>query len=219
MRTSIAIAATISFLNSIYSPAHAELGKLEMDALKPLLGTTSVRYVPVTTRGELVACSLEYNASALDTHNKQGQPVVIVGNISVGVSNGKVAGSLKVIVNDFISIVPTIKMQPSVPAFIYLQTAGGVNNSKSIVKRFPSDTPGGLVAVFPTDDRFFQIVADMIMKDEIIVVFNRTESGLDVRVPIDISIADTVVENGVVNTKRAADTGEKFIECLERLGQ
>ena len=214
MRAILAIAA-LGIIAS--TPVRADLNSAEMAAARAFVGTQSVIFQPLTRQGTLMGCSLVYKTVAFDDHYKQGQPFTATGNITVSVAKGNYGVSLKVIVDDFVRIIPEVRTESSRPAFIYLATSGGVTNAKSLASKFDSDSDGGLVAVYPADDSFFAILDHMLKTDEVIVAFSRTSNGLDVKFPVDIAVTSYEIVDDKVVRQRGPENGLRFVECMSQL--
>jgi len=198
-----------------------DLGQLSLDYMRSLEGTVSTTAQRLTVAGQLRGCTVEYRSIIVDQRYRRGGISVVVGSITMlliegqGQAQRQIGIGLKVVVKD--ATVrrgdPNPQFVDSRPHFAYLETPSGHNNASSSVGSGDTDPPGGIYMMFPLDESFAEVYRAML-QGTIIVAFNRTKGGVDLKVPIDLRVVD-LSETG--QRVRSQQTIEKFAECSKAL--
>ena len=79
---------------------------------------------------------------------------------------------------------------PERPYLAYLKAPSGVTNISGYRDKYEADNlPGGMFYVYQLDVKVLEIIEQMIDKKSVSIVFNRKEGGLDITVPLDLTVA------------------------------
>ena len=198
------IIATI-FLFSFANIANA----LDDDSI---IGTHSVKFQPIQVGGELQGCTLVYMAVQYDDAYPDGKPVVIVGNIGTGQFGANVILTLKVGVKNLVGNGPIVR-----PNFAYLQTK---SYSTAKVKQSARNGDEGfrLYVYSLFDPKVLDLYKEIMDSGKVTVGFNRKKGGMDVLVPIDLSVSDAESPDGdKVVRKRSNDAMSNYVICSTTL--
>lgn len=173
------------------------------------IGTVSTSGHPMTKNGALVGCEIRFTNLHWDyayRHNKIG----VSGSISMHQNQGTPSFLYKVVVEDFIENGTDISTRPSTPASINLVAPDGRSSKGLEIVSAESDTPGGRVNVYPLSSEFIDILQAILDRQSATILFNRRSDGLDVRVPVDFTIAST---DPTGKKTRNNDAVLNFISC------
>jgi hypothetical protein len=184
-------------------------------SLSSYVGTIYAEPSIQKNQGKLISCGIEFSSFIKDFAYYQGQRYMVTGSFGVreGGQNGLLVGYLKVITSRVNSL-GKFDGNPEKPNFIYLKSASGKINAKSIINQFDSDAPGGLFAVFNLDKPTMDILFGAISSNKITVVFNREKNGLDVEVPIDLTVESI---NGNGSPKKSQKAINAYKSCIDDL--
>jgi hypothetical protein len=162
-------------------------------SLKFMEGTLEITPTEMTSGGKLVGCQLEYGAAFFDNATIQGEPYVIKGSISLIGSNNNtnIAVGLKLGTNRAVSKGDgKVDFIPERPYLAYLKAPSGVANIGGYRDKYEADNlPGGMFYVYQLDVKVLEIIEQMMDKKSVSIVFNRKEGGLDITVPLDLTVA------------------------------
>jgi hypothetical protein len=171
-------------------------------------GTVYTQVNRNTQNGKLDTCSVEYGAYIRDHVYGKGQKYYVTGSINFHkMGDGEVGPSLKVItikatpLGNFIG-------QPESPVNAYLKS-GKFSDSKDFFANLNTDTPGALFVKFNNGDAVKSVFNNAKKTNKISVMFSRSPSGLDVEVPLDLTIGS----EGEANAK----TITEFSSCVNEL--
>lgn len=185
------------------------------DSIRGLEGTISSSFEEQTVQGKLQGCMLLYKNIIFDHAYAKGVPYVVYGSIGVGLnSKNQMLASLKVITNKMQPVSGQLVMKPERPYFAYLKSPSGVNNAKSLLSKTNSDTEGGIFEIFNLDDSFFKILDGIVESFKVSVVFNRHSGGVDVYVPVDLSVIDVKKDGAKL---RDPSHILQFVNCMQKL--
>ena len=178
-----------------------------------IYGTYSVVFQTGQSGGELHSCTMVYTAMQADYAYKNGNPIMINGNISLRQFNGKnMILTMKIGVKDF----GAPNSQFTRPYFAYLQTPN-VTTVKSSTKIGDGDE-GYRLIVIDINDTTEKLLIEMLESGKVTIGFNREKGGLDVIVPIDLKVFDAEYQSsGKVIRKRSDETIIQFIGCYKEL--
>src|SRR5687767_8117453 len=160
------------------------------DNLSSLVGTMEVQFMPMQSAGIRHGCTLVYRAVARDHAYLKGNLISLSGNIAYSTNKNRsdIWLTLKVGTIDDL----TTNSKPERPFFAYIQTRHATT-AKSSFLQFDSDTPGFRLFVYQLDDGVMKVYEDIINGASVTIGFNRNKDGLDVLVPIDLSVAETTI--------------------------
>jgi len=180
-----------------------------------LAGTAQVIFSPVQHEGTLSGCTLVFKAIAPDSVYRNGKLVFLNGNITIysGPKRDKWTFLLKLATAD-LPLEP-LKLEP--PYFAYLQSAHGTT-SRSVIRSADGDSgSGSRLFSFQINEDTLPILFDIMDGHEIKIGFNREKDGMDVIVPLDLSISDTdVTAKGVVR-KHSKNAVVSFRSCFSTI--
>ena len=177
-----------------------------------IIGTHSVSFQPIQVGGELQGCTLVYMAVQYDDAYPDGKPVVIVGNIGTGQFGANVILTLKVGVKNLVGNGPIVR-----PNFAYLQTK---SYSTAKVKQQAANGNEGfrLYTYSLFDPTVLNLYKEIMDSGKVTVGFNRKKGGMDVLVPIDLSVSDVEYLDGdKVVRKRSNEAVSNFVTCSATL--
>ena len=177
-----------------------------------IIGTHSVSFQPIQVGGELQGCTLVYMAVQYDSAYLDGSPVVIVGNIGTGQFGANVILTLKVGVKNLVGNGPIVR-----PNFAYLQTK---SYSTAKVKQSARNGDEGfrLYVYSLFDPKVLDLYKEIMDSGKVTVGFNRKKDGMDVLVPIDLSVSDAESPDGdKVVRKRSNEAVSNFAICSTTL--
>jgi hypothetical protein len=166
---------------------------------------------PVTTGGNTTACAIDYNGIGKDYTYKQGNTIALTGSLQIrrDTVDGKLRtyGAFKVSLDDFEGGTRTSAR----PASIHLVTSDGTIVKGNPALALPSGDPGGLLQVFNLDDNFLKIFVGIIEEKKLIIAFNRTQGGTDLRLPLDLTVKSVDLKTGAI--ERSDEMVEAFQSC------
>lgn len=180
-------------------------------SMDDLTGTYSVTFQPLTSAGEILGCSLVYQAVLRDYVYKEGAPVMAVGNITLW---GRGPGlSLKLGLSNLLSQNRTVEA----PHGAFIKTKNGTT-AGAMVNSHDSDMAGYRVFVYKLDEKSLKVLEDLVAGENPTIGFNRNVNGLDATFVVDLSVADTASnDGGELKRKHSTAAGEGFTECLGEL--
>ena len=195
---------------TVYLSAQVSLAVAQDDNL--IYGTHSVVFQPGQSSGVLHSCTLVYRTVQADYAYRNGSPVVIVGNIGVRQFDAKMVLTLKIGVKDL-----AVQNAPFTrPYFAYLQTPNATT-AKSVHITDDGDEGFRLITV-GLSEASNNLLIEMLQSGKVTIGFNREKGGLDVLVPIDLTVLDAEYPgSGKVVRKRSNETITRFIGCYEDL--
>ena len=177
-----------------------------------IIGTHSVKFQPIQVGGELQGCTLVYMAVQYDSAYLDGSPVVIVGNIGIGQFGANLILTLKVGVKNLVGNGTIVR-----PNFAYLQTK---SYSTAKVKQQAANGNEGfrLYTYSLFDPTVLNLYKEIMDSGKVTVGFNRKKGGMDVLVPIDLSVSDVEYLDGdKVVRKRSNDAMSNYAICSTTL--
>jgi hypothetical protein len=175
------------------------------------VGTISNDAQPVFTNGVLTGCSLNFTTLVKDFTYKAGTFARVDGSFNLLAAKSNLGVLLKVVVND---IDPkTYDWTPSSPVSAFFVSGNATSLPFLINRSLDSDTPGAVVAVYNAEKTFPMLVQGL-NAGTVTVAFARTVGGVDMQVPIDVTVEDTD-NNG--NKKRSNKAATSFLQCTQDL--
>ena len=179
-----------------------------------IIGTHSVSFQPTQVGGELEACHLLFRAVQYDSAYLDGSPVMILGNIGIRQVRTNLLLTLKVGVKNLVGNGPIVR-----PNFAYLQTK---SYSTAKVKQEAMNGDEGFrlhaYSLFDPDPTVLNLYKEIINSGKVTVGFNREKGGMDVLVPIDLSVSDAEYLDGdKVVRERSNEAVSNFKICSATL--
>ena len=193
------------------SPYYWGTCSLSESSLSSYIGTIYAEPSIQYGQGRLSSCGIEFAYYVNDFIYHQGQRYYITGSFGVREAgqNGFL-GYLKVITSKVNSL-GKFDGKPEKPNFAYLRSSSGQSNAKSIFRSFDSDDPGALFTAFNLDKPTLDILLGTLVSNKITVAFNRSPSGLDVEIPIDLTVESI---NGNGQPLNSQKTMTAFKKCM-----
>lgn len=212
-RYSTVLAVTLIFMSASQAidvkpiPASKET----FEVARMLQGTAFVIPMNQSRQGIVDTCGFEFKALEFDNAYKVGNPFVLSGSFGIR-KFGKEQISINYKVGTFNNLGG--ELLPDQPHSAWMKFG------KLLIrptKRVDAETKGYAlyVANLPEDiGTLIEVVGD---QQEVLVGFNRRPNGLDVIVPLDMSVRDTKLKDGKVVRVRDASLGVGFLQCLTEL--
>lgn len=179
--------------------------------LSDLNGTYQVAFAPMQSGGRLQGCSLVFKAIAEDHVYQSGRPILLVGNVTVYTAPDKkgFALAVKLGIGDPLNTAAPFEA----PAVAYLQTRSA-NTASALADSQPSDIPGYRMFVYRiTDESTMTVMKEMLESNSVTIGFNRHRGGLDLLVPIDLSVIDTVHDGKGFKRQHSPQAVLQYSEC------
>lgn len=178
-----------------------------------IYGTHSVVFQPGQSSGVLHSCTLVYRATQADYAYRNGNPIMIDGNIGVRQFDAKnMILTLKIGVLD----VGVPNAEFTRPYFAYLQTPMATT-AKSRSKTVDGDEGFRLIGI-DLNDTTNKLLFEMLESEKVTIGFNRRKDGLDVLVPIDLTVFDAEYPgSGKVVRKHSNEAITQFLGCYKEL--
>lgn len=171
------------------------LSPISASSTNSLLGTLFVKFSEQRSKGELKGCSLEYSSLIQDHSYNRGELYAVFGSLSISQNKsgtpliGLKVGTQKVVPGTNGSAIEFI---PERPHFAYLTDENGANNAKQLIASTDSDTPGAKFFVYNLfTEEAIQLTSALSAKQKLIIAFNRREGGIDVFLPVDLTVIET----------------------------
>ena len=162
-------------------------------------------------QGSVDSCGFEFVAFINDWSYYQGQKFRLNGSFGVGRgANNSSLGTLKVITQKVDNMGNALG-NPEKPFFAYLKNDNGVNNSKSFIKSFDTELPGGILVAFNFDSLTQELLLGAITDNKIAIAFNRRKNGQDIEVPLDLTVVSLDKNLNKVISPRVVDS---FRSCI-----
>ncbi|MFV3372282.1 hypothetical protein ACNFH5_29270 [Pseudomonas sp. NY15435] len=176
-------------------------------------GTYEVSFKPNSTQGELDGCMLEYIATYNDQAYHHGRAYIVSGFIGVYFIRDSLALVLKAGTAKLDS-----KIKTEEPYFIFAKTK---NYSTA---RFKGNSATGenkfKISVFPLFEnlQIMEFVNSMVSEKSISIGYNLKKDGMDVVVPIDLTVKNTIITNDRGYVRANSDEMiNSFFGCYQEL--
>jgi len=176
--------------------------------------TFMTKAYPVSRGGQNIACSLEFEAGIADFVYRQGAVSLVAGSLTFyGYRGDEVQPfvGLKLVVKDMDT--EGQELTARAPAQISVFGKNGKSLSAGYYGGGDGETPGSTIASFAFDQSFDSVIASISQDDRLVVAFNRTKGGMDVRIPVDLKV-------GVGGqSEHQKETALEFLTCVNDLAQ
>lgn len=156
---------------------------------EPLFGTVSVNFQPYRVTGNLEGCTFVFTAIIKDTAYLKGDVVGVNGAIQVVKRESGVALHLKVGLKNISKGTGFER-----PHFAYLQFDKS-NTANSKQASINGDDGYKLYVYSALEPDVFSVLNGMVSSGTVTLGFNRQKNGMDVLVPLDLTVADSQVVN------------------------
>ncbi len=204
------VLATLAVVLS--SGAAAQSSGAILQVARALEGTTYVVPMNQYREGVLDTCGFEFKAMAFDTAYKRGAPIAINGSFGLRKFGPKqVAVTYKV---GIFNVSDAGGVQPEAPNYAWIKLGTVIVKPEQTMA---SDTPGYKLYLSGLNAETAAALDAVVEQRPVLVGFNRIDGGLDVVVPIDLSVRDTMVSDGKAVRKRDDQLGRGFAQCLGEL--
>lgn len=179
---------------------------------RALEGTAYVVSMNQYREGTLDSCGFEFKVMTFDNAYKRGAPIAINGSFALRKFGPKqVAVTYKV---GTFNVSDAGGMQPEAPNYAWIKLGTVVVKPGQTMA---SDTPGYKLYMAGLNAETAAALDAIVEQRQVLVGFNRSDGGLDVVVPIDLSVRDTTVSGDKVVRKRDDQLGKAFALCLGEL--
>jgi hypothetical protein len=174
-----------------------------------------VKYEPVQIEGSLKGCSVVFTTVTADHAYLNGDWVALNGSIGLrAVKDGPLGLvlTLKIGLKEVQSGKPFER-----PHFAYLQTAHGstANAPQAAVDGDPGYRLYTYRAVEPS---VAAVLKDLADKPEISIGYNRRKDGVDILVPLDLTVVDSeYTKSQEVIRKRSREVVDQWANCVSSL--
>jgi len=177
-------------------------------------GTIETKSYPKTQDGRRIGCSIEFRAAVQDFAYRNGASVMVIGSVGFMNYPGKQAAvTLKVIIHDVSADGQNIDLNTAAPSSISLVGIHDDSNAGAQLSSSLGDSPGSRIAAYNIDG-FLEVYERIVGRKELMLLFNRQAGGIDVRVPIDLTVED-LDESG--KPVRSNQTVVGFQDCSRKL--
>ena len=212
-----AIAMKAAIVLALALAPSADAMSAETDDLDPsFYGTLSVEFMPTQIEGELKGCELVYNALVKDYRYLKGAPVVVNGSIHYLWSSKPaiLLFTLKIGLSTVKGGKPVLPFEPPVSA--YLQTK---NASTAKVKGKSIQGEGGhkLFTANAIDPAILTLTEDLITDGKIALAYARKSGGMDVLVPLDMTVTGIRLSGAEVARDRSTKAPVEFASCISEM--
>ncbi len=153
--------------------------------------TFMTKAYPVTRDGIKHGCTIEFDAGLIDSVYTPEDALAISGNVSFygyGNEGPHPFIGVKLVVKKLVARTNGSELEPLSPSTVFLVGTNNTSNQASFISSFPSETPGGLISSFHFDKNFSSFLDRAHNENTIWLTFNLKSGGLDIRLPIDLSV-------------------------------
>ncbi len=159
-------------------------------------------------------CTLVYRTIGQDFAYRQGKLIALSGNIVYVISNqGVPALGLKIATINVLDE----HAKPEPPYFAYLETTNGTTAKSKFLHSDSPDTPRARYFSFQLDEGVQKVMGDIATGSKAIIGFNRKKGGLDVLVPLDLSVIESTASDLGFNRRHSDETLHLFRSCVREV--
>lgn len=188
------------FLCAISSFGYSADEDLELKrGISKLVGKSSVEFKAISTQGDLKSCVINFKTFIIDSVYSSNEPYVIDGMIAL--SKGSVESYGLALQMQTMRATGTIRKPVFVnesPHFAYLRSLSGATN----VKNFLDKDPQTGLFVFSIDGDFPDLLSEILETKKVSIFFNRREKGIDIEVPLDLTLIRNKSDGTFSNSKK-----------------
>lgn len=184
----------------------------------PLLGTLETRFRELSHAGNLTGCELSFETIAQDYAYKNGTEIMGIGSISLNFIDNKLGVMLKLgtlEVEQFMN--ENSKKEITAPNYIFLKSKN-FNSANQPYVIVESQSIGFKILVLKDYVESLKLIDGIIQQGNFSVGFNSTPNGMDVLLPIDVTVKETIMNDGSFKRVHSDDTLSNFAMCAATLG-
>ena len=202
--TGLIVAAIVA---STATPLHA------LD-LSSLVGTMEVEFQPMQSAGIKEGCTLVYHVVGQDWAYRKGSLISLAGNIAYTANEHRTNLGLVLKIGAMDSLDPSARLEP--PFFAYIQTPHGTTARSKFVQA--DGEPGFRLFTYLLDGDTMKVLADISSGALVTIGFNRNKGGLDVLIPLDLSVVESRVSaDGSIKHRRSDEMLLQFLDCVTEI--
>lgn len=198
-----------------FRPAYAGDPDVFSLIVAKLVGTQSVSFQPQSQNGELIGCTLEFDALVRDWKYRNGGLLKLSGSFGILAPGGSVGAMQKLTVSHFDFSSGVLQVVPSSPSRLYMRDTNFRSNIASLVNASESDAPGSIFAVYNLSPTM-EIILSGIENGAVVVGFNQLDGDSDIELDLLLDIAAMDDEG---NRTRSVEARKGFMACLVRLSE
>ena len=171
-------------------------------------GTHWVQFQPIQVQGEMQGCQVTFLTVAADRAYLDGAQVTVNGSIVFRLINNTPALMLKVGLKDIQENTAFER-----PHFAYLQTSTA-STAKAEQQVIDGDPGYKLFVYRATDPAVLEVLKEMLSSRQASIGYNRKADGIDVVVPLDLSVVDSTYTDDLrVMRTRSQAVAAAFARC------
>ncbi|MCD2185240.1 hypothetical protein [Rhizobium sp. GN54] len=181
-----------------------------------LVGTQSVAFRPQSQNGQLIGCTLEFDALVRDWKYRNGGFLKLAGSFGILAPGGANVGAMqKLTVSHLDYSGLELQVNPSSPSRLFMRDREFRSNIASLVNATESDAPGSFFAVYNLSPTM-EIILAGIERGEIVIGFNQMNGESDIELDLQLDVAS--MDNDGNRTK-STDARRGFMACLMTLSE
>lgn len=170
-----------------------------------VIGTHSVEFLPGQSAGVLHSSSLVYKAIHSDYVYQNGGLTMLVGSIGLTESKGNTFLTLKIGTKD-LEVENSVFVRP-VLAYLQTNTASTIKSKHMVM----DGDEGFLLVAISLDKNALKLLQEMGETKKVSIGFNRREGGLDVIVPIDLTVTESEYKTSPTEIKVIRKRSDKAV--------
>jgi hypothetical protein len=187
--------------------------------INPMLGTLETRYRELSYAGNLSGCELSFETIAQDFAYNHGGEIVGIGSISVN----SVESKSGIILGIFIKlgllekfIGQNSETEITAPNYVFIKSKN-FNSSRQPYASVESDTKGYTLIALKDYIESIKLLDDVIQEGNFTIGFNKKENGMDVYLPVDITVKETITNDGSFKRIHSNDALSNFTTCFSKM--
>jgi hypothetical protein len=198
---------------ALCGPASADaLSDSMRQELIALEGTMSVKAQPEMAGGELIGCTLTFEAVQQDFKYLEGNFIKVSGTVGFMLAKGRPGVIVKVVAAELDPTLPNLGGKALPVSRAYLVGKDLSTNFGSLLASQEGINMGRF-AVYNMDPGMTMIVSG-VAENKITVAFAIGDGGIDIQMPIQIDVADI---DRQANRKLDPNIGTNFYDCTSSL--
>lgn len=212
MHASMVRGLSLALLMALNSPVvTAQASPLHNQVVRILEGTTFVLPMNQSREGVIDACGFEFNALTFDFAYKKGEPILINGSFAIRKFEDKqLYLTYKLGTFNYLNT----ELVPEAPNFAWMKLGDVLVKPDTSSE---AEAKGYRLYISALKQGTAKGLDSIIKQDKVIVGFNRKDGGLDVVVPLDLSVRDTKMEGEKAVRIRDDKLGKGFDVCIKEL--
>lgn len=189
----------------------AQASPLIKQVARSLEGTTYVIPMNQSIEGTINACGFEFKALTFDSVYKNGEPIVINGSFAL-----RKAGPNQVFLTYKLGTFNYVNSElvPEAPNFAWIKLGDVLVRPE---KTAQAETEGFRLYISTLKSNTAKGLEAIVKQQKVTVGFNRRDGGLDVVIPLDMSVRDTEISGEKTVRTRDDKLGKGFAVCIREL--